>query len=268
LERHKHRRSTGGDLARSARLGIGALTSEDALELLDRAHTLGHALSVPMRLDTATLRVQAHARMLSPLMSKLIRVPSRDAREGAGSLARRLLSTPAEQREEVVLEAVRAEAATILGHSSPQAINPRSAFKQLGFDSLGAVELRNRLNVLADLRLPSTLVFDHPSPAALATFIAAQLLRGEPGAGLDPEEAELRRALAEIPLERLRELGLLELLLGLGRTAEQAGSPMHEDRRELIDAMDVDQLVKQAMERPAPLTMSEADSAQQGEPCL
>ncbi|HTA15780.1 MAG TPA: type I polyketide synthase [Solirubrobacteraceae bacterium] len=246
-----------GDLARTARLGVGGLSSQEGLELFDLAATIDRALSIPMRLDTATLRAQARAGTLSPLMSSLIRVHSRGGRDGAGSLARRLASTPADQREEVVLEAVRAEAATILGHSSPRAINPKTAFKQLGFDSLGAVELRNSLNQLTGLRLPSTLVFDHPNPATLAAFIANHLLADRAGGELDPEEAEVRRALASIPLERLRELRLMDLLLRLADPTVQAQPETPGDRSEQIDAMDVEQLVKQAMESSGSLVPGE-----------
>jgi acyl transferase domain-containing protein/NADP-dependent 3-hydroxy acid dehydrogenase YdfG/acyl carrier protein len=249
------------DLARSARLGIGGLTPEEGLTLFDLAHTIDYALSVPMRLDATMLRAQARAGVLSPLMRSLIRVPINATREGTGSLARRLASAPEDQREELVLEAVCAEAATILGHSSSQAIDPKSAFKQLGFDSLGAVELRNSLNLLTELRLPSTLVFDYPTPAALAAYISTELISGAQGFQVDPAEADIRRALASIPLDRFRELGLLEPLLKLAGSAGDVQPPEHEDRSNSIDAMDVEQLVKQAMESPGSL-ISAAEDAQ------
>jgi pimaricinolide synthase PimS1 len=238
------------DLARTARMGIGGLSAQEGLELLDRAHALDRALAVPLRLDTAALRAQARAGTGSPLLRGLIRVPSRAARDEAGSLARRLSSTPEDQREQLVLEAVRAEAATILGHSTGHAIDPKGTFKQLGLDSLGAVELRNSLNLLTGLRLPSTLVFDHPTPAGLAAFIATHL-RGDPAAQGDPEELALRSALASISVDRLRELGLVDLLLRLADPEGEVPSSTLGERTEQIDAMDVEQLVKQAMEGAA-----------------
>ena len=246
-------RLEGSDIARTGRLGIGGLSSREGLELFDLAHTADRALTVPLRLDTVALRAQARAGTGSPLLRGLIRVPSRAARDGAGSLARRLSLTPEDQREQVVLEAVRAEAATILGHSSPQAIDPKSAFKQLGFDSLGAVELRNSLNLLTGLRLPSTLVFDYPTPAALASFISTHLLAGREGAELDPEEAAVRSALASIPLDHLRKLGLVDLLLRLAGSEGDVHPSTLGEHSALIDEMDVEQLVKQAMEGSATL---------------
>ncbi len=247
------------DLARTARLGIAGLSSREGLELFDIARTLDRALTVPLRLDTAALRAQRRAGVGSPLLRGLIRVSSRGVREGAGSLARRLSSTPEDQREQVVLEAVRAEAATILGHSSLQAINPKSAFKQLGFDSLGAVELRNNLNMLTGLRLSSTLVFDYPSPVALAAFITTTLLAGKQAVEPDSEETAIRQALSTIPLDRLHKLGLVDLLLGLADPEGDPRSSTLGERSELIDAMDVEQLVEQAMQgsgSPAPNTES------------
>ncbi|HEX8073897.1 MAG TPA: SDR family NAD(P)-dependent oxidoreductase, partial [Thermoleophilaceae bacterium] len=158
-------------LARMARLGVDALSSEQGLELFDAADGASDALLLPVRLDTAVLRANARNGLLPPLMSGLVRVRARRAPERDGTLARRLAELPAGERDAAVLELVRGQVAAVLGHGSPDEIDPERAFKELGFDSLSAVELRNRLGQASGLRLPSTLVFDHPTPAAVATLL-------------------------------------------------------------------------------------------------
>ena len=164
---------TGGlseaDISRMARSGLRALSSEEGLELFDRALGAGEALMLPVPLDLAALRAQARMGVLPALFAGLVRVPARRFGEQGASLARRLAGTPEAEREGVVLELVRAQVATVLGHASPEAIDTQRTFKELGFDSLTAVELRNRLNAVTGLRLPATLVFDYPTTAAVAS---------------------------------------------------------------------------------------------------
>ena len=116
--------------------------------------------------------------MLPALLAGLVRVPARP--EGAkGSLARTLTATPESERAGVILEIVRGQIAAVLGHASPEAIDPQRAFKELGFDSLIAVELRNRLSATTGLRLPATLVFDYPTPAELVRYLQSELVGGK-----------------------------------------------------------------------------------------
>jgi acyl carrier protein len=90
-----------------------------------------------------------------------------------------------------VLDLIRGQAASVLGHSSPEAVHPGSAFRDLGFDSLTAVELRNRLQTATGLRLPATLVFDHPSPQVLAGWLRSAISQDKTGpAGVPPVLAE------------------------------------------------------------------------------
>ncbi len=164
------------DVKQTARLGVATLSTEQGLELFDVARGMQEALVLPVRLDTTELRAQAKAGMVPALLRGLVRAPSRRASAGAeGTLTRRLAETPEGERRQVVLAVVLAEVATVLGHVSVETVDPHHAFKELGFDSLTAVELRNRLSAIADLRLPATIVFDYPTPIALAGHLLDEI---------------------------------------------------------------------------------------------
>ncbi|PXX51904.1 ketoacyl-synthetase-like protein, partial [Nocardia tenerifensis] len=92
----------------------------------------------------------------------------------------------AADRRRAMLDLVRAEVATVLGHDSPDAVSPRAAFRDLGVDSLTAVQLRNRLRTTTGVAMPATLVFDHPSPAALVDHLERTLLGDAPAGTADP----------------------------------------------------------------------------------
>ncbi|MFC7796037.1 SDR family NAD(P)-dependent oxidoreductase [Streptomyces cinereoruber] len=166
-----------GDLARLAGAGLAPIDPERGLALFDEALTTDEPLLVPLRLDVPALRARAEAGTLPPLLRGLVRsrtrraAAGRPAPAGAGSLAERLAGADAAERDRQLLALVRAEAAAVLGHGAGDTLAPERAFKDVGFDSLTAVELRNRLNAATGLRLPSSLVFDHPTPAALAAHL-------------------------------------------------------------------------------------------------
>ncbi|MGA2166031.1 MAG: SDR family NAD(P)-dependent oxidoreductase, partial [Solirubrobacteraceae bacterium] len=171
------------DLARMERMGLHSLANEEGLELLDLAQARGGARVMAARIGLAPLQALARAGMLPSLLQGLVRIPQRRVDAGGDEgLARRLAETPVGEREGVVLELVRAHVATVLGHPSAAAIDPRLTFKDLGFDSLTAVELRNRLGGATGLRLPATLVFDYPNATALAGHLLREAsLREEAG---------------------------------------------------------------------------------------
>ncbi|EFL20211.1 type I polyketide synthase, partial [Streptomyces sp. C] len=178
-----------GDLGWMARAGILPLATDHALTLLDTAlRAPGDPLLVPVRLDAATLRTRAAAGMLPALLRSLVRTPARRAVEAAApeaevsSLVRRLTALDAAERERELLDLVRGRVAAVLGHADPSAIRPDKAFKELGFDSLTAVELRNQLGAATGLRLPATIVFDHPTINAAARFLLTELLGAQDGA--------------------------------------------------------------------------------------
>ncbi len=164
------------DLARLRRAGFEAFSSAEGLELFDAALASGRTVSVPLRLDEAQIALAARSGRLPALLDDLTPAPERQpAAPAGGSLARRLAGLPPGERSRIALEAVCGEVATVLGYDSPTAIDSRRAFKDLGFDSLLAVELRNRINDLTGLRLPATLVFDYPNPAALTTRLLSEI---------------------------------------------------------------------------------------------
>ncbi|MGW0211604.1 type I polyketide synthase, partial [Streptomyces sp. NPDC003233] len=171
------------DKSRMTRSGVLGLANDEGLALLDAAHRAGDALLVPMRLDLAPLR-HADASSVPALLRGLVRAPARRAVEAGGttagsSLKERLLRLPEAERDQALLDLVRSQVAAVLGHASPEAVEPTRAFKDLGFDSLTGVEFRNRLGAAAGLRLPATLVFDYPTPTALGAWLRGEVLGAE-----------------------------------------------------------------------------------------
>ncbi|MGW5450283.1 type I polyketide synthase, partial [Streptomyces asiaticus] len=167
------------DVSRMSRGGVVALSATEGLELFDVAGRLGEAVLVPISLDMAALQAQAGSGALAPLFRGLVRVPSRRAAEGAaasGALARRLAGLDEAEQLDALLELVRTNVAAVLGYAGPETVEPDRSFRELGFDSLTAVELRNALGAVSELRLPATLVFDYPTPAVLAEFLRAEVV--------------------------------------------------------------------------------------------
>jgi acyl carrier protein len=164
------------------------------------------------------------------------------------ALRAQLAGLPSAERDRLLTDLVRAHVAAVLGHASPEAVKPDQAFREIGFDSLTAVELRNRLGMSTGLHLPATLVFDYPTLVQLSGYLSGLLLPAASG-DLDPgaEEDEIRRLLASIPLARLRDTGLLKSLLRLSRP-EPTGPVSDGEEEDSIDVMDAASLVRMAVD--------------------
>jgi acyl carrier protein len=163
------------DQARMARMGLTPMTTEQGLQLFDQAATTGHPVVVPAPLNNTALRAQARTGMLAPLLTGLIKLPAKRTTTATATLTQRLTQTPASEWTALLLNEVRAHIAAVLNHPTPDAINPTQAFNEIGLDSLGAVELRNRLTQTTGLKLPTTLIFDHPNPTALTNYLHTHL---------------------------------------------------------------------------------------------
>ncbi|KMS66017.1 beta-ketoacyl synthase [Streptomyces leeuwenhoekii] len=182
------------DAQRMARSGVPPLSSEQGMQLFDAAGALPDAVLVPVRLDLAALRRQSAGKPLPVMFRSLVRRAAPRAADGApasggGSFADRLRPLPDAERERLALQLVCDRVAEVLGHARGADVKPHDAFTEMGFDSLTAVELRNRLNAETGLRLPATLVFDYPTPMMLAEHILGEAA---------PAKAATRSVLAEL----------------------------------------------------------------------
>ncbi|MFF8732861.1 beta-ketoacyl reductase, partial [Streptomyces sp. NPDC015171] len=251
------------DQARMRRSGIRPLSAEEGMALFDTGLAADEPALIPVKFDFSALAAQAGAGQLAPMLQGLVRRPRRAAAAGGpariDSLSARLAVLPEEEQAEALLDLVRDEVAVVLGHTDAENIVPGQAFSEMGFDSLTAVELRNRLAGVTGIQLPATLIFDYPSPAAITEHLRAELIPDTVTETVelnDVDEAGLRKALASVPLKRLEELGVLRQLMHLvaaapgaadAGTATAAASQAPQNAAHLIADMDVADLIERAM---------------------
>ncbi|MGS2648909.1 beta-ketoacyl synthase N-terminal-like domain-containing protein, partial [Streptosporangium sp. LJ11] len=166
------------DLRRLARSGVDPLTAEDGLTLFDAALDTGRATLLPAQLNFKVL--STHADSLPPLLRGLVAAPARRvvtaASEAAATLKQQLASLPPAGQRAVLEDLVRDQLAVVLGFADTSALDDGISFQELGFDSLMAVEFRNRLSQVTGMRLPATLIFDYPTQSALVPFLSGELL--------------------------------------------------------------------------------------------
>jgi acyl transferase domain-containing protein/acyl carrier protein len=248
---------TGAAARRMRTAGPAPLTLDQGLALFDAAITTAQPYLVPLgpAIPASAGPPRPGQPPLPSLLWGLTGTPRRAAAAAGAAdgpattaeLARQLAAMAPARRTRHLATIVQTHAAAVLGHPGPAAIDPTAEFRELGFDSLSAVELRNRLTAATGLPLPATLIFDYPTPTALAEHLLHEM--APDGAAdpddADPEASQIRSLLASVPIARLRETGILEQLLmltggvgGVGAAAENGMS---------IDEMGVDELVQAAM---------------------
>jgi malonyl CoA-acyl carrier protein transacylase/acyl carrier protein len=199
------------DLVRMARSGLAGLSFTDGLELFDATFGTEQPALVPVRLDVSGLRADAHS--VPAMLRGLVRGGARRRATVADDSWARIVALPAGERERALLDLVCGTAAVVLGHERPDAIDPRKGFIELGFDSLTAIELRNRLDEVSGRRLPATLIFDYPSATAVAGFLGTGL--GDQPSIVDSQLAALETALRDTALDESAREKLVTRLTAL-----------------------------------------------------
>ncbi|WP_046722666.1 type I polyketide synthase [Streptomyces xiamenensis] len=168
---------SAADFRRIADTGVKPLDAELGMRLFDTAVASGQALHVPAVFDLETLRNDGDTP--SPVLRGLVGAgPRRQASDGneEAGLVEKLAGLPADEQERVLLSFVQHHVADVLGLATPASVKASGPLRDLGFDSLTAVTLRNRLKASTALTLPVTLVFDHPTPSSLARFLHRELV--------------------------------------------------------------------------------------------
>ncbi|MEU4898995.1 beta-ketoacyl synthase N-terminal-like domain-containing protein, partial [Streptomyces sp. NPDC021722] len=169
------------DRDRMARTGVLPIETEHGLDLFGIALGAQRPVLVPVRLDLGA--IGGHQEVPALLRQLARTAPRRATQAAAGRqpLLERLAAATGTERHHILLRLVQTEVAAVLGHATPADIPADRAFRELGFDSLTGVELRNRLNAASGLRLPATLVFDYPTPTTLVSHLHAELVGDEMG---------------------------------------------------------------------------------------
>ncbi|MGW7533248.1 SDR family NAD(P)-dependent oxidoreductase [Amycolatopsis sp. NPDC054798] len=243
---------TGGlgtaEVDRMRRAGLAPLSAEDGIALFDAALGADEAIVAAAHLDVAPFRTRPGG--VPAILRNLVRVPAARAAkadlDSVDALRDRLAGlSEAVEQEAVLVEIVQTQVAGVLGFGGADEVDADRAFSEIGFDSLTALELRNRLNAVTALKLPATLVFDYPTPAALAKHLRTELVPDLPG---DRSEDRIRHLLLTVPLTRLRDAGVLDTLLELAgaRPDPVAG----EEKGDSIESMDASSLIDLVLHDP------------------
>ncbi|MEU3743412.1 type I polyketide synthase [Streptomyces sp. NPDC032198] len=219
------------ELSRMRRQGIAAMPVDQGLALLDAALRRPEAHLVPLRLDLAAAgRSAAEDGDVPAILRALVRPGLRKATAeapGVATLRERLLPLPPEQRTKTVTSVVLRETAVVLGLDDHRHVAPGQVLKQLGLDSLMAVELRRRLSTATGVSLPSTLAFDYPTPGEITDLVLSRMEFTESTGAAEQQAGEdagpvLNWVLDRLSPEELRRSGLLDRMVELARHADDA----------------------------------------------
>ncbi|MFF4410871.1 phosphopantetheine-binding protein, partial [Streptomyces sp. NPDC001404] len=235
-------------LRRLDHLGLTPMSAEDGLALFDAAWGIAEPVLVPARLDLGTLRGLLDDSAVAPVLRDLVGTPAKAVQGSTGSPPVMLRQQLAGQNDDacraVILDMVRRITATALGHHGEESVDGDVEFAALGVDSLSAVMLRNHLASATGLALPSTLVFDHPTPAALARHLGEALMRAAPSpatpiaAWLDKLDAAFSATASDDAVRTAGLERLHELLKKYGDT--ESNGPRGDLARTLGDASDAE----------------------------
>lgn len=180
------------DRARLSRMGFIPMTSEDGLALFDASLWQARSFAMPAQISRTAIRSDPAGTGVPSMFRGLIRAARRTAAavEPAFNLRQRFASMTTSEQERELLDIVRSHAAAVLGYNSADAIGADQDFKDLGFDSLGAVEFRNRLRSVTGLKLATTAVLDHPTPKALVRYLTGVIDSDGASAGRESEAVD------------------------------------------------------------------------------
>jgi acyl transferase domain-containing protein/acyl carrier protein len=232
---------------RIAGAGLPELSSEQGMALFDRSTASDEALLVPLALGAGSMQAQSVVpAVLRSLVKTTRRTAAAEAAVSQAGFAGQLAEMREGDRQRYLLDLVRNAVAAVLAHGSPEAIGATREFRELGFDSLTAVELRNRLTAATGLRLPATLAFDYPTPTVLAEHLGTELLTGDPADAGPSLLAELDRFEAVLAASEPDDVTRGGVALRLRRLVAEwsgpAGEPGTPDVTERIQSASADEV--------------------------
>lgn len=231
-----------------ARSGFLPMTTAEGLAMFDAAIASGHPLVVPARIDTAALTASGLVPAIARLIARSRRRASNEESAQQSKLSAQLHGHNETEQDRITLEFVRGQVALVLGHDTPQTIPPEEPFKNLGFDSLSAVEFRNRLQTATGLKIPATIVFDYPTPKALAQYLRTQVAPQHTADTDKTElsESDLRSLLSRLPIDIIRNSGIAEIARALA-DRHAGNDPVEPSAGKAIEDLDANELIDLAM---------------------